>query len=71
MGCVFEKISKRSISLRKQRLHVWLESSFASLLIVDILDNLNSKTKPTKDYLNQAWIKKVVFEDDLLLTLCI
>lgn len=50
-----KKVQKRPLSLRKQRLH--LELSFASLLIVNVTVNLNSKTEPLKGHPKQVQIK--------------
>lgn len=51
-----KKVPKCHKPLRQQRLHLELELSFASLLVVNILVNANSKTKPTKGHLKQVQV---------------
>ena len=60
-----KKVQQHCKPLRKQRLHLKLELSFASLVIVNIFVNLNSKTEPTKGHLKQVKILSC-FKDDLL-----
>ena len=60
-----KKVQQRCKPLRKQRLYLKLELSFASLVIVNIFVNLNSKSEPRKGHLKQVQILSC-FKDDLL-----